>query len=119
MKKSGGGASTFCYICDMPYTAEKIMLPDTLDRRKKLTMDERQEIRARYDAGDCSYNSLAREYGVSKKTVLLICNDDSAKTAKEYRKTHWANYPHSREYWASVTREHRQYKHRLHQLGEI
>lgn len=119
MQKSGGRASTFCYIWDMPYKAEKIMLPDTLDRRRKLTLDERQEIRSRYEAGGCSYMSLAREYGVSKKTVNLICNDESDRVAREYRKAHWADYRHSREYWARVTREHRQYKQQLHLDGKI
>ena len=103
----------------MPYAAEKITLPDTLDRRRKLTLDERQEIRARYEAGGCSYNSLAREYGVSKKTVNLICNDDSARTAHEYRKAHWADYDYGTVYRTRMTRNTRKYKHMLHLKGDI
>lgn len=103
----------------MPYASEKKRLPDTLDRRRKLTIEERKEIRSRYEAGGCSYNSLAREYGVSKKTINLICNDESERNARAYRKEHWADYQYDRDYWNAVVREHRRYKQDLHLNGEI
>ena len=103
----------------MPYASEKITLPDTLDRRRKLTLNERQEIRVRYEAGGCSYNSLAREYGVSKKTINLICNDDSSKVAREYRKVHWADYDYGTAYRARMAKNTRRYKHMLHMNGDI
>lgn len=55
----------------MPYKSEKIKLPKELDRRVKLTDQQREEIKELYGTGCYSLNGLAKQYGVSKKTVLL------------------------------------------------
>ena len=49
----------------MPYKSEKIKLPAEYDRRRKLTDDQRDEIRHKYSTGAYSLNALAMEYGVS------------------------------------------------------
>lgn len=40
--------------------------------RAKLTKPQVLEIRSKYETGECSYNSLGQEYGVSKRMVGYI-----------------------------------------------
>ena len=103
----------------MPFRSEKIRLPETLDRRVKLTAAQKAEIRHRYLAGGCSLRGLAREYGVSHKTVLLIVNPESKAVNDRRIKEHWMDYKESREKHAAVVREHRRYKQDLLLSGKI
>lgn len=103
----------------MPYKSEKIKLKGLQDRRKRLTDEQRDEIRKLYGTGDYSLNSLARQFNISKKTILLIVNASSAEKAKQYRKDHWRDWRRTGEEWNEIVREHRQYKNELYKSGEI
>ena len=83
----------------MPYKSEKIKLTGLQDRRKRLTDDQRKEIESLYGTGFYSLNDLAKKFNVSKKTVLLIVNKESAKKAKQYRKDHWREWQRTGEEW--------------------
>lgn len=103
----------------MPYKAEQIKLPEHLDRRRKLTDGDRQEIWEQYATGLWSLNKLAKKYGVSKKLILLTVNPESAAKNKQRIKEHWRDYQQKGEEWNAVMREHRAYKHKLLQEGLI
>ena len=103
----------------MPFRSEKIRLPETLDRRVKLTAAKKVEIRHRYLAGGCSLRSLAAEYGVSHKSILLIVNPESKARNDRRIKEHWRDYVESREKHAATVREHRRYKQDLLINGEL
>ena len=103
----------------MPYKSEKIRLKESQDRRKKLTEKQREEIRELYGTGCYSLNDLARQYNVSKKTVLLIVNKESAERAKEYRKEHWKEWQRKGEEHAEAIRKTRKYKQELYLKGEL
>lgn len=103
----------------MPYKSEKIKLKETQDRRKKLTEKQREEIRELYSTGLYSLNGLAKQYNVSKKTILLIVNKDSAERAKEYRKEHWKEWARKGEEWNETVRKYRAYKQELYLKGEL
>ena len=103
----------------MPYKSEKIKLKETQDRRKKLTEEQREEIRELYSTGLYSLNGLAKQYDVSKKTILLIVNKDSAERAKEYRKEHWKEWQRKGEEHAKAIRKTRKYKQELYLKGEL
>lgn len=45
----------------MPYTSEKIKLPRTLDRRVKLTEEDKENITTRYNNGE-GIRAIARAY---------------------------------------------------------
>ena len=103
----------------MPYKSEKIKLKGLQDRRKRLTDEQREEIKKLYETGYYSLNDLAKRFNVSKKTILLIVNNDSAERAKQYRKEHWKE-------WQQVGKEHseaimntRRYKQELYLKGEL
>ena len=83
----------------MPYKSEKIKLKGLQDRRKKLTDEQREEIKNLYGTGHYSLNGLAKMFGVSKKTILLIVNKDSAEKAKEYRKENWREWQRTGVEW--------------------
>lgn len=101
----------------MPYASEKKRLPEHLDRRRKLTSAQKAEIQMRYNFEPLSANSLAVEYGVSKKTILLIVNP-SMKQKNDLRiKLHWKDYVPTKEERNAISREHRGYKHQLDQAG--
>lgn len=103
----------------MPYKAEKIRLPEHLDRRRKLTTEQKDEIKHKYSTGLYSLNGLAKEYGVSKKTVLLIVNPESKRKNDERIKRHWKDYKPTTEESNAIAREHRAYKHRLYIDGKL
>ena len=97
----------------MPYKVEKQKLPPELDRRRKLSDVQKDEIKHKYSTGLYSLNGLAKEYGVSKKTVLLIVNPESKRKNDERIKAHWRDYVPSKEERNAIMREHRAYKHKV------
>lgn len=103
----------------MPYKSEKIRLNDKQDRRKKLTGEERKEIRELYNTGGYSLNNLAKMYDVSKKTILLIVNDESAEKARQYRKEHWHEWKRTGDERNKAMKNTRKYKQELYLKGEL
>lgn len=102
----------------MPYKSSNIRLPEKLDRRVKLTAEDKDIIRARYSQGESS-RSLGKEYGVCHKTILLIVNP-AMKAANDQRiKEHWREYQKHGEEWNAVMKEHRCYKESLYRKGLI
>ena len=103
----------------MPYKSEKIKLKGLQDRRKRLTDEQREEIKNLYGTGCYSLNGLAKRFEVSKKTILLIVNSDSAEKAKQYRKEHWREWQRTGDEWNKIVREHRKYKQELYKEGKL
>ena len=103
----------------MPYKAEKIKLKGLQDRRKKLTDEQRVEIRELYGTGLYSLNDLAKRFNVSKKTILLIVNDESAERAKQYRKEHWIEWHRTGKEHNEAIKNTRKYKYELYKNGEL
>lgn len=97
----------------MPYKSEKQKIPPELDRRRKLNDTQKDEIKHKYSTGLYSLNGLAKEYNVSKKTVLLIVNPESKRKNDERIKEHWRDYVPTKEERNAIMREHRAYKHRV------
>ena len=103
----------------MPYKSEKIKLKGMQDRRKRLTDEQREEIKNLYGTGHFSLNDLAKRFNVSKKTILLIVNKDSAEKAKQYRKEHWKEWKKNGEEWNEIIKKTRKYKQGLYLKGEL
>lgn len=103
----------------MPYKSEKIKLQGMQDRRRRLTDEQREEIKELYGTGCYSLNDLAKKFGCSKKTILLIVNKDSAEKAKQYRKEHWKEWQRKGEKWNKIVKEHRKYKQELYKEGKL
>ena len=103
----------------MPYKSEKIKLPEQLDRRRKLTEEQKKEIRKKYGTGFYSLNGLAKEYSVSKKLILIIVNPESKRKNDQRIKDHWRDYQETGEEHNKTIREHRHYKQELYKSGKI
>lgn len=103
----------------MPYKSEKIKLKGLQDRRKRLTDEQRNEIRKLYGTGFYSLNDLAKRFCVSKKTILLIVNKESAEKARQYRKEHWKDWQRKGEEHNQAIKSTRKYKHRLYKEGKL
>ena len=103
----------------MPYKSEKLKLSREQDRRVKLTDEQRKDIEDLYSTGHYSLNDLAKRFNVSKKTILLIVNKESAERAKQYRKEHWKEWQRKGEEWNKIVKNHRKYKQELYKEGKL
>lgn len=103
----------------MPYKSEKIKLKGLQDRRKRLTDEQRKEIKELYGTGCYSLNDLAKKFEVSKKTILLIVNKDSEEKAKQYRKEHWKEWQRKGKEHNESIKKTRRYKQELYKNGEL
>lgn len=105
----------------MPYLSQKIKIQGTqYDRRRKLTEEDKAEIRAKYQAGGTSQRKLAREYGVSRRLIIFVLDPEKLKRNKEARKARggWQQY-YDKDEWRKTMREHRSYKQGLYLQGII
>ena len=103
----------------MPYKSEKIKLSETQDRRKRLTSEQKEEIERLYGTGFYSLNDLAKKFNVSKKSILLIVNKESAEKAKQYRKEHWKEWQGTKEEHREAIKKTRRYKQNLYKQGKL
>jgi DNA invertase Pin-like site-specific DNA recombinase len=103
----------------MPYKSEKLKLPPEKDRRRKLTDDQKEQIRGIYATGVCGMRPLAKQFGVSRTTIQIIVNPKRAEAVKQRTKEHWRDYRPSKEKWAETMREYRHYKQDLFLKGEL
>ena len=103
----------------MPYKSEKIRLQGLQDRRKRLTDEQRKAIKELYETGSYSLNDLAKKFNVSKKSILLIVNSDSAEKARQYRKEHWKEWQRKGEEHNKAIMNTRRYKNELYKEGKL
>lgn len=106
----------------MPYKSEKIKIEGTkLDRRRKLTEDQKAYIRWLREEEGLSQRKLAAMFGVSRRLITYILDPEKEKRSKAILKQHrqegW--YKYTKEQWAETMKEHRHYKEQLHKDGII
>lgn len=105
----------------MPSKVDKVIIGDKeLDRRVKLTEEERKRIPIEYAKGDTSYSKLAKKYGVSKKLIMMVVDPEKEKRNKEQFKIRqsdgrYYNKDKHREYM----KNHRNYKKELSEKNLI
>lgn len=105
----------------MPYKSEKIKLPKELDRRIKLTDEQRKEIKDKYATGLYSQRTLAKEYNVSRRLITFVLDEEKKKRSAELLKKRKSDgrYKPRKEEWAKTIREHRKYKQQLYKEGKL
>ncbi len=102
----------------MPFTSEKIRLPEALDRRRALTTAQIAKIRNLYKTGSWSWKQLAEEFGCSKSRIGQLVNSEMAERSRQRFKEHWRDYADRRKHTIAV-REHRRYKQSLKVSGVL
>ena len=103
----------------MPYKSEKLKLSETQDRRRKLTNDQKAEIKRIYESGICGTRPLAKQFGVSRSTIQVIVNPAIKQRRHDYIANNWRKYRPTKEEWAETIKEHRHYKQELYLKGEL
>ena len=105
----------------MPYKSEKIKLSREQDRRVKLSNEQKEEIRHKYELGIYSQRALAREYGVSRRLISFILFPEKEMIARQQLKERQKDgrYKPSKAEWAATVREHRRYKQELYKAGKL
>lgn len=95
-------------------------IPKKYDRRVKLSDDDRKEIREAYASGATSYNKLAKEFGVSKRTIYWVVNPEKQKENYELRVANGGSKQfYDRETHGASMRAHREYKKELLKEGKL
>ena len=103
----------------MPYKSEKLKLSENQDRRRKLTDDQKEEIKRIYAEGKCGTRPLAKQFGVSRSTIQVIVNPAIKQRHHDRTAKHWRDYRPTKEEWAETMKEHRHYKQELYLSGEL
>jgi transposase-like protein len=105
----------------MPKKVDKIAINnENLDRRVKLTKDQKEEIVYIREEEGLSLSAIARMFGVSKRTIHFICCPEklSENIARRNERGGSKQY-YNREEWAVTMKEHREYKDKLLKEGLI
>ena len=107
-------------VTNIPYKVEidKVKLGE-YDRRRRLTDDQKEEIKKLYATGLFSHRELARYYKVSKSCIRILVNPDRAEKVRQRIKEHWRDYKETKEDHARHMRENRRYKKQLYDKGLI
>ena len=103
----------------MPYKSEKIKIAGTKhDRRIKLTPEQKEEIFQ--NKSGLSQRGLAKEYGVSRRTIQFILDPNKLKENLKRREERGGTMQYYKpDEWAETMKEHRRYKQSLKMKGEI
>jgi transposase-like protein len=103
----------------MPRKSDSIAINNPkLDKRVKLTDEDRKNIVQEYSEGEISINGLAKKYKVSKRLIQFTLFPERAETAKKNfaeRQKDGRYYDKSKH--AEATRKHRNYKKELYNNG--
>lgn len=100
-----------------PYAkAQTIRLEGMEDRRRRLTEEQKKEIREIYAKGDIGMRPLARMFGVSRSLVAILVNPERAESVKARIKAHWKDYrrKYGKAYAAASARHTKNYKYKIY-----
>jgi len=105
----------------MPRKSDSIPIRnESLDRRVKLTKEDKELISELRETQGKSYNWLAKEFGVSKRLIIFICKPETQLKNLEERKARGGSKQYyDREKHTVSMKEHRNYKKELFIKGLI
>ena len=103
----------------MPRKSDSIPINnESLDRRVKLTADDKATIKLMYEGGDYSQRQLASMFGVSRRSIQFVISPEKLEENKKRRKERggWSQY-YDKEAHRLTQKEHRDYKVELNKKG--
>lgn len=103
----------------MPRKSDNIPINnEKLDRRVKLSSDDKALIVDEYKTGLISINGLARKYNVSKRTIQFTLFPERAERARQqYKERRKDGRYYDREKHTQAMKTHREYKKKLNDEG--
>jgi hypothetical protein len=104
----------------MPYKSEKIPVGKKLDKRIKLTDEQRERIREEYATGLISQRGLAEKYGVSRRLIQFTLDDEKKERAKkQFAERQKTGRYYDKDKHKEYMKIHRRRKHELYKEGKI
>lgn len=105
----------------MPFKSDKIAINnEKLDKRVKLTQEQKVEIAELYSTGNYSLNGLAKMYNVSKRTVHFIVKPETLENAKkQFAERQKDGRYYDKDKHNAYMKEHRDHKNKLFKEGKI
>ena len=101
-----------------PYRkAETLKYIGLQDRRRKLTDEQRAEIRKIRQETGVGYRTIARQFGVSRSLVRLICDPIAAARVSARMAEHWREYKMTKKERRERMRALRARKYDLYKRG--
>jgi hypothetical protein len=93
---------------------------EKLDRRVKLTAQDKELVKWLREEEEISYQKLADRFGVSKRLIIFICKPESKiKDLENRAKRGCSKIYYNRESHNASVKDHRDYKKELFQQGLI
>jgi hypothetical protein len=105
----------------MPYKSDALKIDNyKLDRRIKLSPEQKQEIISLYKTGEYTIRGLTRIYKVSRRLIqFTIFPERLKKNVDNYHdRGGWEAY-YNKDKHAEYMRTHRRYKNKLYKEGKI
>ena len=105
----------------MPRKSDTVAISnEKLDRRVKLTAQDKELVKWLREEEQISYQKLANKFGVSKRLIVFICKPESKiKDLENRAKRGGSKIYYDRESHNASIKDHRDYKKELFQQGLI
>lgn len=105
----------------MPRLSDNIAIKnEKLDRRVKLTAEDKELVIWLREEEQISYQKLANRFGVSKRLIIFICKPESKiKDLENRAKRGGSKIYYDRETHNASMKDHRDYKKELFSQGLI
>ena len=105
----------------MPRLSDTIPIKnEKLDRRVKLTSEDKELVKWLREEEQISYQKLANRFGVSKRLIIFICKPESKiKDLENRAKRGGSKIYYDRETHNASIKDHRDYKKELFSQGLI
>jgi len=104
----------------MPYKFEytKKKIPRELDKRVKLSLEDREEIKQQY--GTISQRKLAKAWGVSRRLIVFIGDEEQYKSNLRRREENGGSkIYYNKEKNTIAMKKHRRHKQKLFLKGDL
>ena len=105
----------------MPRLSDTIPIKnEKLDRRIKLTAEDKELVKWLREEEQISYQKLANRFGVSKRLIIFICKPESKiKDLENRARRGGSKIYYDKESHKKSTKDHRDYKKELFSQGLI
>lgn len=102
----------------MPYKCEKLKIPESKDRRRKLTSEDKDNIREMYQTKEYSQRALAAIFNVSRRTIQFTISPEKRIENYQQRVANGGSMQYyNKESHTISIRECRRYKNELYKQG--
>lgn len=104
-----------------PYQkAQAVPLQGLEDRRRRLTDEQKEEMRRIYAKGGIGTRRLGKMFGVSRSLAVIVVNPERAQKVRDRIAAHWREYykKYGKEYHAAAMRRTRNYKYKIYKGTE-